>query len=858
MAFPLDPLDVTVEIAPGADPAGNPDDWTWVDITSYVRLRDGIEITQGRGDESARVQPSRCVLRLDNRDGHFSPRNPLGQWYGQLARNTPLRVRVDPGTGPVDRYSGFVSSWPPRWDKSGRDASVPIEANGVLRRLGQGASPLRSALYRAIVAADPVAYWPLEDGQDASQLASAIIGHPPGTLVGAELSSDSTLASSAPLPVIPEQSGSNGFVFTVPANVGASSSQWQYEAFIKLDHAPASIGSVLGIVFDDSNEDFWELRVSSPSVGGLRLAAVVNNSLAASATIDSATDFFGRWVHVAIEMAESGGTVTGRIRYRPVGESEFVTSNQLSYSGSLGRITLLTLHYSSSDQQQMACGHAALFAGNNITAHWAADDGHLGESAHERIERLCTEESVAFTTSATSSEAMGPQGTGTLLDLLQECADADMGVLHESGFGLAYMSRMERYSRAVDLALDGDKGHLAEPPEPVDDDQTLRNDVTVRRKNGSLARYVDNDSVSAVGRYDEDVTINVHSDLVLAGHAAWRVHLGTVDAMRWPRLDLNLARSPELIDDWLACGVGSRVTVDNPPDQVLGETIDLIVEGYTEYLGYRDWRVTLNCSPASPWTVGVWEDWTLGRLDTEGSELDSAATETDTTLSVATTSGPMWTTDPEHAPWTLEVGGEWVRVDAVGELLSTNPWLENGITGWSAQNSGVTLDTSTLPPIPDAKAVLFIAPDGTSASGGVLGALTAVGTITPGEEYIACMWARSAGGWSDIRPCVDWHNADGSFLSSDLGSGFSIQAGEWTFLQQTFTAPANASRARVRARHGSTPPQSATWRVWGIRLIKVSASSPQTFTVTRAVNGISKSHAAGTQVRLAQPMVWAL
>lgn len=33
------------------------------------------------------------------------------------------------------------------------------------------------------------------------------------------------------------------------------------------------------------------------------------------------------------------------------------------------------------------------------------------------------------------------------------------------------------------------------------------------------------------------------------------------------------------------------------------------------------------------------------------------------------------------------------------------------------------------------------------------------------------------------------------------------------------------------------------------------ASSPQTFTVTRAVNGITKSHSTGTDVRLAQPAI---
>lgn len=47
---------------------------TWQhDVTSYVRLVDGIGINRGRQDEFADVQPSTCSLTLDNTDGHFTP-----------------------------------------------------------------------------------------------------------------------------------------------------------------------------------------------------------------------------------------------------------------------------------------------------------------------------------------------------------------------------------------------------------------------------------------------------------------------------------------------------------------------------------------------------------------------------------------------------------------------------------------------------------------------------------------------------------------------------------------------------------------------------------------------------------------
>lgn len=89
MAFPTTPLDVKVEL----QLAG-----TWTDITSYTYTRSPITITRGRSDESSTAEPSRCSLMLNNQDGRFSPRNPVGPYYGLIGRNTPIRVSTRTGT----------------------------------------------------------------------------------------------------------------------------------------------------------------------------------------------------------------------------------------------------------------------------------------------------------------------------------------------------------------------------------------------------------------------------------------------------------------------------------------------------------------------------------------------------------------------------------------------------------------------------------------------------------------------------------------------------------------------------------------------------------------------------------------
>jgi hypothetical protein len=98
--FPESPLDVAVEL----DLAG-----TWTDVTSYALQRDGtsppITIQRGRPSETSQATPSSANFQLNNRNGNFSPRNPTGEYYGQLAvRNNPLRISV-PDSGVYLRFA---------------------------------------------------------------------------------------------------------------------------------------------------------------------------------------------------------------------------------------------------------------------------------------------------------------------------------------------------------------------------------------------------------------------------------------------------------------------------------------------------------------------------------------------------------------------------------------------------------------------------------------------------------------------------------------------------------------------------------------------------------------------------------
>src|SRR5258707_31747 len=72
----------------------------WTDISTFVYLNRnvaGAVVTRGHPDESTGTNPSSLTLTLDNRDGRFSSKNPAGPYYGNLVRNTQVRVSVPEG-----------------------------------------------------------------------------------------------------------------------------------------------------------------------------------------------------------------------------------------------------------------------------------------------------------------------------------------------------------------------------------------------------------------------------------------------------------------------------------------------------------------------------------------------------------------------------------------------------------------------------------------------------------------------------------------------------------------------------------------------------------------------------------------
>ncbi len=724
------------------------------------------------------------------------------------------------------RFSGEYSDWPPTWSPTGDLIKVRGQGSGILRRLGQGARPLDSTLRRRIPS-DPtlIAYWPMEDSREATRAYSPLPGVRPMTLTNVDFASDETLLGSSALPVV--QPGATMSATVPPPATGTG--PWHVAMVYRIDTAPTALATVFEIATTGTGARYT-FQVQTNNVQFKAFDSDGTQLLFFNLTAGTTPNFFGSWNRLRVYASQNGGNVDvviGWLRVdQPIGH--FASG---SFAGTVGRVTKISSTFGAG-LEGMGLGHLGVLQASTNTIYDGADDGFNGEYAAARVSRLGLEESIPTSIIGIASETMpmGPQRPATLLELLGQCEDADGGMFTEDRErpGLRYRARTSLYNQAPSLTLAyGTKG-LGRPLELVDDDEGVRNSVTVTRTGGSSSpAALESGPLSfqappnGVGLYEDSIELNLYSDAQTGPVASWRLHLGTWDEARYPTVRVRLHKAPELIPAVLTMTEGDVIRITDLPDWLPPGPVDLIVQGYTERIGVRTWEIDFVCAPAGPWQVAVYD---VDRRDASTSALAVAAGAADSVLSVVTPSGPRWTSNLADSPFDVLVGGERMTVLAPGTLVNTNSLFDTDTAGWTQQNGTVAWSTAILPPDPRALGVMRITPDGVNAVGGALGARTPVGSVTPGAQYVASMWVYSPGGHSDVQPAINWYTAADAFISTSSGSAIAAPAGSWSYVEQTFTAPATASRAEARARHSGTPSAAAIYYVWAVRVTRPSAS----------------------------------
>lgn len=595
---------------------------------------------------------------------------------------------------------GELSNLPPTSDISGADVTVAAQAGGLLRRLGQGSTALRSTIYRGVLSEQAVvSYWPCEDGSDATGLASGLTHGQPITISGtASLGASSVFAASESLPTV--QSSSWTGQATAYAPTGAS----QVRLLLAIPAAGTVNNAVLARVYTTGRAAQWDVIYTTAASGGLSLAVYDNdgNTLIAGSTT---TGYNGALLRITLDLTQNGSNVDGTLWALSVGDTTGAGLPVTATSATFNRVKAVVINPGTAALGDVTVGHISVHSA--ITSLLDLSDeltGYLGETAGRRVERLCAEAGITFRAigSMDDTAAMGVQRPGELLSLLQECAAADLGILYEPRevLGVGYRARSSMHNQPARAALT--YGQL-DALTPVDDDQLLRNEWVVSRTGGSSARFEATDGALSVldppdgaGRYDDSATINVAADSQLLDQASWRVHLGTVDEPRFPSIGINFA-APEistdgaLVESLLELELGDRITIDDPPSWLPPDQISQLIQHREISLLPFQHAMKLTGAPESPYRIAVYDSGDGGRYGTAGSELAAGVTSSATTLSVTTVTGPLWTTNPAHLPFDIYAGGEQMTVTAITGATSPQTFtVTRGVNGFAGSHTAGT------------------------------------------------------------------------------------------------------------------------------------------------------------------------
>jgi hypothetical protein len=569
------------------------------------------------------------------------------------------------------------------------DVVTPVSGGGLLRRWNQRSSPVASAVTRGIgqIAISPglAAAWPMEDAAGSAQFASSL-GGPAMTVNGTPtLASSSVFPGTAPLPVC------NGASFSgqVPLYAGAWTDNVA-RCLLQVPLAGDTNGAVIMSVRTTGTAVRADLTYGSAGTLALHLYDATGTQLAATGSLTPFGGLNGQPCRVSINLQSSGGNVLYWIEALRLDGTGASTSASASIAGGVGQVLEVTLNpgglllntvFGATTVQPLRTVMNDLLGPMQA---WAS------EPAGVRFARLCAENGIQFRGRGqlSATTLMGAQTSQTMVQLLQECTDADLGVWTElrQVLGWGFTTRQALYNQQPVLSVSHALDHLSPwKSMPVRDDQVLVNDVTYSSPNGSSARQYAAPGQpipggrlstlpppSGVGTYDQSYTANVWQASQLGQLAGWKLHLGTVDQGRFPGIVIDLSNRAlaSLFTAALTMDLGHRLAISSPPAWLQWDQVSQLAQELTETLWTYDLEIAVTGIPELPYEVlalaaGNW-------LDTDGTTLTAGVTSSATSLSFTTAAGfPLWTTNAGDFPLQVRIAGEVMTVTNI--TGSTSP-----------------------------------------------------------------------------------------------------------------------------------------------------------------------------------------
>jgi hypothetical protein len=608
---------------------------------------------------------------------------------------------------PSDRLEGYITDIRPRFEPQpggGTWSTVLVDVGGVGSRLEKNQAPSFSPLRRSIQLAPlpPIAYWPLEDAEGSLFGASAYPGQPKMVVTGPAVfgfdtgvPDDIYQSSYGTKPLVSVAAGAR-LAAAVP--LSAVQTEWAV-SFAGQFYAPdvPAVTEVRIITWDTPGGTYnrWAFIATAT---GYQLRGY--NDLAGTTTVAN-SDAFGSYsglMSYTIEAEQVGGNISTALFYNDV-----TYAGAFAIAGTLAPVTRIVINPDRVNTTasltpkglRFLVGHVRVVEETTATDLPYYQDPSTGifvtagkawyrETAHERVKRLCDEERVPCTVlgdpATTGYTQLNAQREGSFTTLVEQAAESESGALvYEAGFGYRVLPRTARYNQPVALTVDlatyrrsegTDQGEVLVPQL----ESRLANYWTVTRASGSSGTYAaDLAYRKRRGTIAEEVTLDVLTDDVLESHAAWRVHKNVdYDGAWYPSAPVDLAANPALVDTWLTCDIGSRIQRLNQATIAGLDTIDQVVEGFTETIGPKLWQVEVSAAPAQVWDVGVYDTdlYDAATTTVGGGGITSSAT---SVVFSSTDKGDTWST---VGGYKVLVNGERMVVNSMTAQTGSGPWTQ--------------------------------------------------------------------------------------------------------------------------------------------------------------------------------------
>jgi hypothetical protein len=747
-----------VLMAFGADLTADPDTWSWTDVTTCFLWEAGINTTIGRPPESTRITPATMtgVIRNDQPGGgDWTVGNALSPRWPNVKENTPVLADLDVGSGPSIRFQGYAVSFKPDTftvnDDGDRIAVVRFKAAGIARQMLQGKQRAKSPLRRLFEESSPapVAYWHLEDPAGSAFAASGLPGGAPMTAAGGSSGASAVSFGASQGRLQAEFTGfevprvaTDSFVslgeggsLSAPLPgpvVGATTWTVSFIAYSWAYTGIAGSNLVLARWFTPGGTFArWDV-VQSSLTGGIELIAYTAGGAATTlcATTFAPVDEYAYMIIVTQNGANIDTTlwVARVITAGLIGEVDTD-----SRAGTLAFPSAITLNPARTaatgtgpaDNQaaDIRFGHLGVWHElgpymfgvatspdtGRVYGPWT---GWIGEGAAERLRRLARKAGVPINIIGSSDAPMGRQPSGKTLDLMAEPEAVDGGLLLDGlGPGLTYVCRSHAYSRTADLTLDLAEGQVQQPLRTEHDDLGRVNAFTASNPDGGervFEKTTGDLGTADVGLYEDGGFFRTADESALYDIAAWRVSLGTVTGLRYPGAGFELAKegTTQIAQQWLDTRPLGRIDALGLRRGTADPDGSFLLRAWSERWNSRQWSATTSLAPYDPWRIATVAAESsdsgefLWRATGGYSSLSADAEPGATSLTVATSAGPVWTTDVDHvAGLVIEAGGLRIPVTAITGATSPQTFTVDGSAVLKALPAGTSVDVWQPPGI---------------------------------------------------------------------------------------------------------------------------------------------------------------